>query len=121
MAPKEKGHDTAPPPWRLPSFSNLNRVYHPTQILSFTDRAMKAVALYDFDGNKSAEELTFKVGDILTVTNTSTDDGWWEGITAAGQEGIFPELYVQLLVSTSSVVRRRPHYYYHHLSSHATD
>ena len=64
---------------------------------------MKAVALYEFQGNPGAEELSFQVGDVLTVTNTSTEDGWWEGITASGQEGIFPEQYVQLLVRGQSV------------------
>jgi hypothetical protein len=57
----------------------------------------RAIALFDFVGNEEAEELSFKAGDMLHVTQSDLGDGWWEGRTASGQLGVFPELYVQLL------------------------
>ena len=35
-----------------------------------------ARALFDFDG-ESSNELSFKADEILTITSTSTGEGWW--------------------------------------------
>lgn len=58
---------------------------------------MKAIALYDFSGDKSNEEISFLAGDYIEVLNDGGDDGWWHGKTANGQVGIFPRLYVEKL------------------------
>ena len=58
---------------------------------------VKAIALYDFVGNPEAEEISFFAGDIITVTNMHSDDGWWEGKIGKDKDGFFPELYVELL------------------------
>eukprot|EP00158_Paraphelidium_tribonemae_P006738 Partr_v1_DN27955_c1_g1_i1_m11654 putative sorting nexin len=58
---------------------------------------IKAIALYDFAGNADADEISFQAGEILTITSMHSDDGWWEGISASGQKGVFPELYVELM------------------------
>ncbi|KAI3630280.1 hypothetical protein MIR68_011715 [Amoeboaphelidium protococcarum] len=58
---------------------------------------MKAIALYDFSGDKSNEEISFLAGDYIEVLNDGGDDGWWHGKTADGQVGIFPRLYVEKL------------------------
>ena len=51
--------------------------------------------MYDFTGEGSGE-LSIKCGEILTVTNTSVGDGWWEGTNSTGQSGLFPEAYVEV-------------------------
>lgn len=49
-------------------------------------------AIHNFKG-KNNDELCFKKGDILTVTQT-LDGGWWEG-TLNGTTGWFPSNYVK--------------------------
>ncbi|KAL0274433.1 UNVERIFIED_CONTAM: hypothetical protein PYX00_006856 [Menopon gallinae] len=49
-------------------------------------------AIYSFKG-KNNDELCFKKGDIITVTQKE-DGGWWEG-TLAGTTGWFPSNYVK--------------------------
>lgn len=58
---------------------------------------INAVALYDFIGNEETDELSFKAGDIITILNSESGDGWWEGKLVDGSTGVFPELYVQIL------------------------
>lgn len=41
---------------------------------------MKTEALYDFDGDET--ELTFKMGDVIHVTDNSDPNGWWRGYLA---------------------------------------
>lgn len=48
-------------------------------------------ALYSFKGSNN-DELCFKKGDVITVTQK--DDGWWEG-TLNGKTGWFPSNYVK--------------------------
>lgn len=49
-------------------------------------------AIHNFKG-KNNDELCFKKGDILTVTQ-ALDGGWWEG-TLQGNTGWFPSNYVK--------------------------
>ncbi|KAK2703104.1 hypothetical protein QYM36_018379 [Artemia franciscana] len=56
---------------------------------------MKALALYDFDGQPGTAELSIKAGETLTVTNTDVGEGWWEGANDSGGSGIFPAAYVE--------------------------
>ena len=48
--------------------------------------------MYDFTARENSE-LSFKVGDIITVT--SQDGEWWKG-EINGKKGEFPSNYVQL-------------------------
>lgn len=51
-------------------------------------------ANYDF-GAENEAELSFALGDIITVLNQD-DEGWWEG-ELNGQRGLFPSNYVEVL------------------------
>eukprot|EP01118_Nematostelium_gracile_P003138 TRINITY_DN13570_c0_g1_i1.p1 TRINITY_DN13570_c0_g1~~TRINITY_DN13570_c0_g1_i1.p1 ORF type:complete len:399 (-),score=106.16 TRINITY_DN13570_c0_g1_i1:64-1140(-) len=53
----------------------------------------RAKALFDFTASE-ANELGFKVNDIIIIHNTNGD--WWEG-ELSGKKGILPSNYVQLL------------------------
>ena len=52
----------------------------------------KVTALYDYTA-KSAGELSFREGDIISVTECS-DDPWWYGSVAGRGSGSFPSNYV---------------------------
>ena len=54
----------------------------------------KATAQYDYDANGD-DELTFKEGDVIDVTEMDDDDGWWHG-KLNGKFGAFPYNYVYL-------------------------
>jgi len=54
----------------------------------------KAVALYEYTGNDTGE-LSFREGEIISVTNQNDNDGWWEG-ELNGKKGWFPATYVQI-------------------------
>jgi len=49
-------------------------------------------AIYDYTGQYE-DELSFKAGDQLLVTNTD-DANWWQG-TLGDKSGVFPSNYVE--------------------------
>ena len=57
-------------------------------------------ALYAFDG-RSDDELSFCVGDIITLHSEDAGDGWYFG-SCSGRMGVFPANYVEPLEQTSS-------------------
>ena len=57
----------------------------------------QATVLYDFSGLPESGEVSLREGDIVTIRNKAVGDGWWEGATADGRSGLFPESYVQLI------------------------
>ncbi|KAJ3013487.1 hypothetical protein HKX48_005733 [Thoreauomyces humboldtii] len=54
-----------------------------------------AVALYDFAGER-ADDLSFRKGDVISITKKTTNQNdWWTG-TCNGRDGSFPANYVQM-------------------------
>ena len=51
-------------------------------------------AIYDYAG-EDAEELSFKIGDLLTQLEDADDQGWCKGRDATGNVGFFPAYYVK--------------------------
>ena len=49
-------------------------------------------AIFDFDA-QGPDELGFRKGDIIRVTQR-VDESWWRG-ELNGQEGMFPQTYVE--------------------------
>ena len=49
-------------------------------------------AIFDFDA-QGPDELGFRKGDIIRVTQR-VDESWWRG-ELKGQEGMFPQTYVE--------------------------
>ncbi|KAI8882581.1 DUF500-domain-containing protein [Backusella circina FSU 941] len=77
-------HQSTPPPVRPPPI--------PPQ----SHKPQKARALYDYAGAQ-AGDLSFREGDIITVTEKSdSSEDWWTG-KVNGQSGVFPANYVEML------------------------
>ena len=64
-----------------------------------TDALINVVALYDFTG-RSDQELSFKKGDILQVTEITLTD-WWYGVDSDGRQGFILANYVEIQESSS--------------------
>ncbi|XP_003744157.1 sorting nexin lst-4 isoform X1 [Galendromus occidentalis] len=56
---------------------------------------IKVKVLYDFDA-QAPGEISIREGDTVTVTSRDVGEGWCEGINAKGENGLFPEAYVDL-------------------------
>ncbi|KAF0310124.1 Drebrin-like protein [Amphibalanus amphitrite] len=59
------------------------------------EHGLCAQALYDYQAVDDTE-ITFDPGDIITNIE-QIDEGWWQGVSPAGQFGLFPANYVQLI------------------------
>eukprot|EP00088_Acartia_fossae_P068401 TRINITY_DN8673_c1_g1_i5.p1 TRINITY_DN8673_c1_g1~~TRINITY_DN8673_c1_g1_i5.p1 ORF type:complete len:613 (-),score=149.34 TRINITY_DN8673_c1_g1_i5:499-2337(-) len=55
--------------------------------------SIKVRAIFKFKGTNN-DELKFKKGDIITLTQKKEEGGWWEG-TLDGKTGWFPSNYVE--------------------------
>lgn len=62
--------------------------------------------LYDYEG-KAADELSIRVGDIVEVTRTVSDD-WSIGENEQGQSGLFPSTYTEPYDQGSGAGKRIP-------------
>lgn len=64
---------------------------------------LSAIAKYPFKA-QNTDELSFAKNDMIILTQTPTEGGWWEG-TLNGKTGWFPSNYVeQLTKKTDSIV-----------------
>ncbi|KLO19971.1 DUF500-domain-containing protein [Schizopora paradoxa] len=64
--------------------------------LSPLDGVGRAIALYSFDAVQSGD-LSFKKGQVITITQkTDKTDDWWTG-KLEGREGIFPANFVEVV------------------------
>lgn len=50
-------------------------------------------AIYDFNG-QDPDDLSFKMGDLIEVLDSSDQYGWWTGRINGGKKGNFPSNYV---------------------------
>ena len=63
-----------------------------SQMKASSNEKYKVKALYDFEAVDD-NEITFRSGDILTITDDS-DQNWWKGIDKNRKEGLFPSNFV---------------------------
>ncbi|KAG0324893.1 hypothetical protein BGZ99_001312 [Dissophora globulifera] len=69
----------------------------------------KAKALFDCVGDEESE-LTFREGDLLIDVRETSEEGWLHGkLERTGEEGLFPDNYVELLqVEATPVTKTIP-------------
>ncbi|KIP11897.1 hypothetical protein PHLGIDRAFT_124552 [Phlebiopsis gigantea 11061_1 CR5-6] len=82
--------DRSSPPPKLTPKTELTRPLQPHEGVA------RAIALYDFNAVQSGD-LSFKKGQVITVTEMSDNsDTWWTG-KADGRSGIFPANFVEVV------------------------
>lgn len=87
--PPVKLNSSGPPP-RLTPKAELTRPLLPHEGVA------RAIALYNFDAVQPGD-LSFKKGQVITVTEKSHDvNTWWRG-KLEGREGIFPANFVEVV------------------------
>ncbi len=72
--------------------ANVASLYGSINLNKRESERKKVKALYDFEAVED-NEITFKAGDILFVTDSS-DQNWWKGIDQKNKEGLFPSNFV---------------------------
>ncbi|KAH7034077.1 hypothetical protein BKA57DRAFT_476484 [Linnemannia elongata] len=71
-------------------------------------QVLKAKAIFDCNGDEESE-LTFLEGDILTDVRETSEDGWLHGrLERTGEEGLFPDNYVELIRVEKPVQQQLP-------------
>lgn len=66
----------------------------PPKLPNSAHSAKKRVkAVYDFS-SEDLDDLTFKMGDLIEVLDSSDQYGWWVGKDFKGKTGNFPSNYV---------------------------
>uniref|UniRef100_A0A914V188 SH3 domain-containing protein n=1 Tax=Plectus sambesii TaxID=2011161 RepID=A0A914V188_9BILA len=65
--------------------------------------ALTVRVLFDFDAQEGSSELCIRTGEIVTLTRQDVGEGWWEGVNSRGQQGLFPESYVEVINPSLSV------------------
>ncbi|KAF9153304.1 Increased rDNA silencing protein [Linnemannia schmuckeri] len=71
-------------------------------------QVLQAKAIFDCNGDEESE-LTFLEGDILTDVRETSEDGWLHGrLERTGEEGLFPDNYVELIRVETSVQPQLP-------------
>ncbi|KAJ8285364.1 hypothetical protein GJAV_G00025990 [Gymnothorax javanicus] len=58
--------------------------------------ALRARALYDFN-SENPGEISVVENEILTLYSDQDIEGWFEGVNAKGERGLFPASYVEIL------------------------
>ena len=53
--------------------------------------------LYDFDSGGGGE-LSVSANETLTILRQDIGDGWWEARNAAGEMGLVPEAYLEVIL-----------------------
>ena len=89
----------------IPSSLEPNRVVKPSTAILNTgikpsapippksSQHRHAKAIYDFS-SEDPEDLSFKMGDLIEVLDSSDQYGWWIGKNSSGKRGNFPSNYV---------------------------
>ncbi|RWS11784.1 sorting nexin-9-like protein, partial [Dinothrombium tinctorium] len=77
---------------------------------------LKVRVLYDFQAQPSSGELSVHTDEILTVTRQDVGEGWWEGVNARGESGLFPAGYVEDWGDDDSQTSD-----YHHVNNHHSE
>lgn len=73
------------------SDANKSTAPIPPKLLKPSKRQVKA--LYDFS-SEDIDDLSFKMGDLIEVLDSSDQYGWWIGKNSKGKKGNFPSNYV---------------------------
>lgn len=89
---KPRNSSTMPPPSALqPNRSSSSSAPVPPKQKPSNRRHVKA--LYDFS-SQDDEDLSFKMGELIEVLDSSDQYGWWVGKDSKGKKGNFPSNYV---------------------------
>nr|UEK51458.1 drebrin-like protein B-like protein 1 [Parasacculina yatsui] len=68
---------------------------HSATVQLTQEHGLCAQAMYDYQAADDTE-ITFDPGDIITNIDR-VDPGWWQGLAASGQFGLFPANFVELI------------------------